>query len=197
MPDKPRPLRVDAARNRARILDVAYDTFAEGGLSVPIDEIARRAGVGAGTVYRHFPTKEALFGAIASNRLQHLSDRAAALTETEEPGEAFFAYLEVLVEEGKSDQGLEEALAGIGFDLASSIPDAEQHFMTLLEDLLTCAQRAGAVRSDIGVKDVKALLVGCQAMQRSSDDPAIAQRTLAVVRDGLALRPTSAHDGDS
>ena len=57
-----RPLRADAARNRARVLEVAYETFAAEGLSVPIDEIARRAGVGAGTVYRHFPTKEDLFG---------------------------------------------------------------------------------------------------------------------------------------
>jgi len=59
-----RPLRADAARNRARVLEVAYDTFAAEGLSVPIDEIARRAGVGAGTVYRHFPTKDDLFLAV-------------------------------------------------------------------------------------------------------------------------------------
>ena len=187
MPDK-RPLRADAARNRARVLDVAYATFAEEGLSVPIDEIARRLGVGAGTVYRHFPTKEALFGAIASSRLQHLIDRAATLVEAEEPGPAFFTYLHELVEEGRSDQGLVDALAGIGFDIATAVPDAEQHFMALLEDLLTRAQRAGAVRSDIGVTDVKALLVGCQAMQRYSDEPGTARRTLAVVRDGLASR---------
>ena len=189
MVDQPRPLRADAARNRARVLKVAYTTFAEEGLSVPIDEIARRAGVGAGTVYRHFPTKEALFGAIASNRLQQLSDRAAAFTDAKEPGDAFFAYLDLLVDEGRSDQGLIDALAGVGFDLAASIPDAEQRFTALLDDLLTRAQRAGAVRSDIRPTDVKALLVGCQAMQRSSPDPATAQRAFAVVRDGLAPRP--------
>ena len=188
MSDKPRPLRADAARNRARVLDVAYETFAEEGMSVPIDEIARRAGVGAGTVYRHFPTKEALFAAIASNRLQQLNDRAAEFTETKEPGEAFFAYLNVLVEEGRSDQGLADALAGTGIDITTAIPDAEKHFMALLGGLLTRAQHAGAVRSDIDVKDVKALLVGCQAMQRSSNEPGTTQRVLGVVRDGLISR---------
>jgi AcrR family transcriptional regulator len=191
MSENARPLRADAVRNRARVLDVAYETFAEEGMSVPIDEIARRAGVGAGTVYRHFPTKEALFGAIASNRLQHLTDRAAAFIEAEEPGEAFFAYLYLLVQEGRSDQGLVEALAGVGFDIETTFADAEQQFMTLLENLLTSAQAVGAVRSDIGVKDVKALLVGCQAMQRSSDEAGTA-RALAVVRDGLAPHPSSA-----
>jgi AcrR family transcriptional regulator len=188
MADKPRPLRADAARNRARVLEVAYETFAEEGLSVPIDEIARRAGVGAGTVYRHFPTKEALFEAIATNRLQHLIDCAAAFADTEDPGHAFFAYLAALVEEGKADQGLMEALAGIGYDIATAIPDAEKRFIATLEDLLTRAQRAGAVRTDVGVKDVKALLIGCQAMQRYSDDPGTAARTLAVIRDGLSVR---------
>ena len=190
----PRPLRADAARNRARVLDVAYATFAEEGLSVPIDEIARRAGVGAGTVYRHFPTKEALFAAILSNRLQHLIDRAAASGEVDEPGAAFFAYLEVLFEEGRSDYGLMEGLAGIGFDVAAAIPETEQRFMALLEDLLEPAQRAGAVRPDVVAGDIKTLLVGCQAMLRHSDEPGTVQRTLAVVRDGLTP-PTGARRG--
>ena len=194
MNDKPRPLRADAARNRARVLDVAYETFAEEGMSVPIDEIARRAGVGAGTVYRHFPTKEALFGAIASNRLHHLVDRASAFTKDKEPGEAFFAYLDLLVEEGDSDQGLVQALAGVGFDIETTFADAERQFMAVLEDLLTAAQGVGAVRSDVDVKDVKALLVGCQAMQRSSDKRG-STRALAVVRDGLASHPRLGPNG--
>jgi AcrR family transcriptional regulator len=188
MAERARPLRADAARNRARVLEVAYETFAAEGLSVPVDEIARRAGVGAGTVYRHFPTKEALFAAIASDRVQHLIDRAAEFAEAQEPGEAFLSYLAVLIEEGKSDQGLVDALAGIGFDIAAAIPDFEKLFIDTLADLLTRAQRAGAVRPDIGVKDVKALMVGCQAMQRYSDEPGTAERTFAVVRDGLLTR---------
>lgn len=192
MSDTSRPMRADAARNRARVLDVAYATFAQEGMSVPIDEIARRAGVGAGTVYRHFPTKEALFAAIAENRLRHLVDRATALTDAKEPGAAFFGYLDVLIEESKSDQGFVDALAGTGFDIAAAIPAAEQQFMGLLEDLLTRAQQAGAVRRDIGVKEVKTLLVGCQAMQRYGDDLESVQRALAVVRDGLTSHPGSA-----
>ena len=68
-----RPLRADAARNRARVLEVAYQTFAAEGLSVPIDEIARRAGVGAGTVYRHFPTKDELFAVMIRSHEENLA----------------------------------------------------------------------------------------------------------------------------
>ena len=184
MAGKPRPLRADASRNRARVLEVAYETFAQEGLSVPIDEIARRAGVGAGTVYRHFPTKEALFRAIVTNRLQRLIDYATPLMDADDPGAAFFAFLGLLVEE--KDQGLVEALAGVGFDIATAMPDVEQEFLAMLAGLLTRAQRAGAVRSDVDVRDVKALLVGCQAMLRHNDNAELTRRTLAVVMDGLA-----------
>src|SRR6476646_1143120 len=92
-----RPLRADAARNRARVLEVAYETFAADGLSVPIDEIARRAGVGAGTVYRHFPTKEALFQAVIADRMRHRIDDGRALLESEQPGQALFSFLKSMV----------------------------------------------------------------------------------------------------
>jgi AcrR family transcriptional regulator len=185
MADKPRPMRADAARNRARVLQVAYDTFAAEGLSVPIDEIARRAGVGAGTVYRHFPTKELLFQAIVADRVHRLCDHAAKLATAHDPGKAFFAFLATMIEEGARDQGLVEALAGIGFDIAEAEPDAERMFMDALGTLLERAQRAGAVRADVDVKDVKTLLVGCQAMQRYGGEQQLSQRVLAVVRDGL------------
>ena len=108
-----RPVRADAARNRARVLEVAYETFAADGLSVPIDEIARRAGVGAGTVYRHFPTKEALFQAVIADRMRHLIDDGRALLESERPGQALFTFLRSMVLQwGAADRGLVEALAG-------------------------------------------------------------------------------------
>ena len=85
-PVKPRPLRADARRNRERILAAATAAFAADGLSVPLDEIARRAGVGPGTLYRHFPAKEALWEAVLHDRLQRLADEAEALHRAARPG---------------------------------------------------------------------------------------------------------------
>lgn len=185
----PRKMRADAARNRARVLKVAYEAFAAEGLAVPIDEIARRAGVGAGTVYRHFPTKESLFHAIVADRIALLVDYAQTLTTERDPGEALFTFLATLVAEGATDQALVEALAAIGFDLRDAAPEAEELFMDTLGALLDQAQQAGAVRPDLDVHDLKTLLVGCQAMQRYNPDPDSTNRLLAIIRDGLQPRP--------
>ncbi|MHA7651453.1 TetR/AcrR family transcriptional regulator [Mycobacterium sp. ML4] len=179
-----RPVRADAARNRARVLDVAYETFAAEGLSVPIDEIARRAGVGAGTVYRHFPTKDALFQAVIADRMHHLMDEGRALLESEDPGQALFTFLRSMVLQwGAADRGLVEALAGIGIDIDTAVPQAEQDFLGILAELLRAAQQAGTVRRDVGVAEVKTLLVGCQAMQ--GYNASLAERVTDVALDGL------------
>jgi AcrR family transcriptional regulator len=179
-----RRLRADAARNRARVLEVAYDTFAAEGLSVPIDEIARRASVGAGTVYRHFPTKEALFQAVVEDRMQRLVEDGRALLESAGPGEALFTYLRSLVLQwGAADRGLVDALAGFGIDIATAAPDAEDAFLAMLDELLRAAQRAGTARPDIGVREVKAIMVGCQAMEAYNSE--LAERVTDVVVDGL------------
>jgi AcrR family transcriptional regulator len=179
-----RPLRADAARNRARVLEVAYETFAAEGLSVPIDEIARRAGVGAGTVYRHFPAKEDLFRAVITDRMQRIVDDGRALLESGEPGEALFSFLRSLVLEwGAANRGLTDALAGSGIE----IKEAEDAFLGIVDELLRAAQKAGTAQTDIGVAEVKALLVGCQAMQTYNGE--LAERVVDVVFDGL--RPSS------
>ena len=179
-----RRLRADAARNRARVLEVAYDTFAAEGLSVPIDEIARRAGVGAGTVYRHFPTKDALFQAVVEDRMQRLVEDGRALLESAGPGEALFTYLRSLVLQwGAADRGLVDALAGFGIDIATAAPHAEDAFLAMLDELLRAAQRAGTARPDIGVREVKAIMVGCQAMEAYNSE--LAERVTDVVVDGL------------
>jgi AcrR family transcriptional regulator len=176
--------RSDAARNRARVLQAAYETFAAEGLSAPIDEIAGRAGVGAGTVYRHFPTKEALFRAVAEDRLRHIVGEGHALLASVGPAAALYTFLRsMVVEWGATDRGLIDALVGFGIDIESAAPDAEAAFLALLGDLLRAAQRAGTARSDVGVPEVKALLVGCQAMQ--SYNAELAEQVTAVVIDGL------------
>src|SRR3984885_11301949 len=92
-------LRADARRNRARVLEVAAQVFAAEGLSVPVHEIARRAGVGTGTVSRHFSAKEDLYEAILLSRMEQLARQADALARTEDPGTAFFTFFGTLVRE--------------------------------------------------------------------------------------------------
>jgi AcrR family transcriptional regulator len=181
-----RPLRADAARNRARVLEVAYQTFAAEGLAVPIDEIARRAGVGAGTVYRHFPTKEDLFRAVVEDRIRGLVNEGRALLDSSDPGGALLVFLRSMVLQwGASDRGLVEAFAGQGIDVNDAAPDAETEFLTVLGDLLSAAQRTGTVRPDVTVPEIKALLVGLQAMQAYNSD--VAERGTDVVLDGLRV----------
>lgn len=179
-------MRADAARNRARVLEVAYETFAADGLSVPIDEIARRAGVGAGTVYRHFPTKEALFQAVIAERIRGIVDEARNLLEAN-PDDGLFEFLRSMVLQwGAADRGLVDALAGSGIDIDAVVPEAEDEYLAVVGDLLDAAQRAGTARRDVTVADVKALLVGCQAMQSYNADAA--ERVTSVVFDGLRAK---------
>jgi AcrR family transcriptional regulator len=183
-----RPQRADAARNRARVLEVAYDTFASEGLSVPIDEIARRAGVGAGTVYRHFPTKEDLFRAVVEARIDSIVAEGRALLADGDPGKALFDFMRAMVLHwAAADRGLSEALAGVGIDVDSAIPGAEREFLEMLGALLGAGQKAGAVREDVDVRDVKTMLVGLQAMQNYRSEEA--DRLVEVVLDGLRRTP--------
>jgi len=178
-----RPMRADAARNRARVLEVAYEAFASDGLSVPIDEIARRAGVGAGTVYRHFPTKEALFAAVIDDRVRSIAVSGRELLVTAGPGEALFEFIREMVATSAVDHGLVEALAGYGMDVDVAAPGAEAVFLELLADLLASAQGAGTARRDVGVAEVKALLVVCKATQTYGDE--VTGKVTAVIEAGL------------
>jgi AcrR family transcriptional regulator len=185
------------------VLDVAYAVFAAEGLSVPIDEIARRAGVGAGTVYRHFPTKEALFTAIVLDKIGQLVENARTLATADDRGAAFFEFFTVMVRTSIDHKGLADALAGEGFDIEAAAAQAEQDLRDAMCDLLVRAQQAGAVRDDVGYADIKALIVGCVAMERQLGDVEGAERTMAIVYEGLQrARPATAvttparQDGD-
>ena len=179
-------LRADARRNRARVLEVAAEIFATEGLSVPVHEIARRAGVGTGTVSRHFPAKEDLFAAILLGRMEQLTATADALARAGDPGPAFFTFFATLVREGAANRGLAEALAGAGYDLEDVAARAGYDVSGRLRDLLARAQQAGAVRPEADYTDVKALLAGCLA--RAGDGAAL-EPIIAVVCDGLRRQP--------
>jgi AcrR family transcriptional regulator len=186
-PTTSRPLRADARRNRARVLEVAQEVFAEEGLAVPIDEIARRAGVGVGTVYRHFPTKDALFEAIIVERLRAVGEAARELAEGPEAGTGFFPFFEQMVRNASLNRALFDALAANGSFNREPTAEASNVMMTGLGQLLAKAQEAGQVRSDLTVTDVKTFMVGCLAMARQGTaDPRL---IVGVVCDGM--RPVS------
>ncbi len=110
--DGQRPMRADAQRNRTRVLEAAEAVFAAEGIEAPIDLIAEKAGVGVGTVYRHFPTKEKLFEAIVIDKLDALAGEAACRGQAEDPAAAFFGFLEHMAAESASKRDLIEALGG-------------------------------------------------------------------------------------
>jgi AcrR family transcriptional regulator len=180
-----RPLRADAQRNRARILQTAFDAFASEGLGVPVHEIARRAGVGTGTVSRHFPTKESLYQAVVLSRVEWLTGQAARLARSADPGAAFFEFFALIVAEGAVNRGMAEALAGAGFDLDAAARRDGFDVTGALGDLLARAQRAGVVRGDADAGDVKALITGCLA-RTPPEDPAALDRMIGIATQGLA-----------
>lgn len=181
-----RPLRADARRNRGRVLEAAEAVFASQGLSVPIDEIARHAGVGAGTVYRHFPTKESLFEAVAVRRVELLADEARSLADASDAGAAFFGFLDRMVEEMAAKRDLGDVLADAGVDLAAATRPVRDRYREAMGRLLTRAQDAGAVRRDVGTADLVALLTGASLATRAQDaDPAVLARVMGVIQAGL------------
>ncbi|MEV4618861.1 helix-turn-helix domain-containing protein [Asanoa sp. NPDC049573] len=178
-------MRADGVRNRRKVLDAAMAAFATDGLAVPVAEIARRAGVGTGTVSRHFPAKESLYEAIVLTRVEEIVARLAELAATRPPGEAFFAFLAYMVDQAAENRGLAEALAGAGFDIEAAATRGGHDLDGAEAALLARAQQAGAVRADVTNADVKALIVGCVARERGATDPAARRRMVEIVSAGL------------
>jgi AcrR family transcriptional regulator len=179
-----RPLRADAQRNREKVLRAAREAFAASGYGVPLDEIAARAGVGPGTVYRHFPSKEELFEAVVTARVQDLVGEARSRAHASDPGRAFFGFFDLIRREAAAKRDMPDAIA-----IAGSL-QGDLH--AALDELLRRAQEAGAVRADITTPDLIVLLKGL--LRSINDAPPgtassdLSDRLLAVVTDGLRPR---------
>ena len=184
-----RPLRADAQRNRARILKAAEVVFATEGIEVPIDAVAEKAGVGVGTLYRHFPTKEKLCEAILLERLSQLTRDARALAEAEDPSAAFFGFLEHVVAEAAAKRDLLVAVMGAGLAFEMAAAEVKEALLEAMGTLLHRAQAAGAVRPDVTAPMVMSLTSAtCQASAHAAGAPV--HDLLAIVCDGL--RPQGA-----
>ncbi|GAA1860817.1 TetR/AcrR family transcriptional regulator [Actinomadura bangladeshensis] len=181
-----KPLRADARRNRARILAAAQEVFAERGASASTEEVAARAGVAIGTVFRHFPTKRDLLAAIMKDLRRRLIDRAETLIADGDPATALFDYFTYLVESSAEIGTVVNLLAE---ERASIDPDDQIMALSRAFDtLLEAAKGAGTVRPDARLDEVMALVTatahGALAGAWSHD---LRRRTLALVLD--ALRP--------
>ena len=182
-----RPLRADARRNRQRVLEAAHEAFAAEGPAVPLDEIARRAGVGAGTVYRHFPTKEELLAAVLVARMETmLAEVRGALAEPD-PGPAFYRFFETMTVDAQDKMDLAEALTSHGIDIRAAVGEIAGLLKSALADLLRRAQDAGEVRADVDVDDLHALVIGAIAAARAAASGDVV-RVAGLVADGLRPR---------
>ncbi|WP_236789963.1 TetR/AcrR family transcriptional regulator [Amycolatopsis sp. GM8] len=161
-------LRADARRNRARVLAAAHEAFADQGPGVPLDEIARRAGVGAGTVYRHFPSKESLFEAVVLDGIERLAERAESLLDAADPGAAFFDYFDAVAEQALLNKALCDALQESTGAAMTDPSERKDRFRAGFGELLRRAQATGAVRDDLEPGDLTALLSGHVAILRLS-----------------------------
>ncbi|HVT70411.1 MAG TPA: helix-turn-helix domain-containing protein [Trebonia sp.] len=180
-PDSGRPLRADARRNRDKVLRAAREAFARSGFDVPLDEIAALAGVGPGTVYRHFPSKEALFEAVIAARLRDIADDARARAAAPDPGPAFFGFLSRMRDEAAAKRDLPDAIAVQG--------PLRDEVLACMEALLKRAQQAHAARPDVTMPDLLVLLKGLfrslQDTPAGDDGEAQRQRLFRVIADGL------------
>ncbi|MGH9006870.1 MAG: TetR/AcrR family transcriptional regulator [Acidimicrobiales bacterium] len=181
-----RPMRADAVKNRQRILEAAADVFAEKGLSVPIDEIAERAGVGVGTLYRHFPTKEALFEAIVTTTILDLVDTVRSACGCPDAGPALFDFIRQLASEAAIKQDLLDALDSAGIDVKSGCAESMEELQAGIGRLLVRAAAAGEVRDDVRADDLLGLVIGtCHGMRRLGRNAEDSQRLIGILCEGL------------
>jgi AcrR family transcriptional regulator len=168
-PTEPRPLRADARRNRERILDAGRKAFATSGSDVQMDEVARLAGVGVGTLYRHFPTKEDLVLELVRESAEACNESARQALDREDAAEA----IEWLVLENAANmarnRGLRDAMNAIQF--GDENPWNSEQARTHAGAVIERARAAGAVRPDITVDDWQALMCGLSASIASGADP--------------------------
>ncbi|MFF4104131.1 TetR/AcrR family transcriptional regulator [Streptomyces sp. NPDC001903] len=184
-PDAARPLRADARRNRDKILAAAVRVFTEEGLDAHLERIAREAGVGTATLYRNFPTREALVEAAYRNEVAQLRDAVPGLLAAQPPYEALRAWTRLFMDYATAKLGMADALRAIA--ASGSNPYAHSHEMiqTAITALMDACAEAGAIRTDISATDLFAALAGIALTSAKPDQRPQAERLLDLTLDGL------------
>lgn len=186
--------RADARRNREIVLRTAMRVFAEEGMEVPLGRIAQRAGVGAGTVYRHFPSKEILAEAVLAEHVRGFVAAAGQWAARAAPGEALFGFLLEVIDKSAGRQHICDALTADKGWPRAMLATAVQRFHEALDRLLRDAKQAGAIRADVQADDLAALAVGGAALRSAHRDRARGTQFVRLLLDGLRP-PTVTKDG--
>lgn len=183
-----RPLRADARRNRELILGAARECFAQDGADAGMDDIARRAGLGVGTLYRHFPDKAALLEAIRFDRFQVMADLGHDALAATDPWEGFATWLVRCAEVQAEDRGLCEALAATPPAMESAASAADDTGLSeMTARVVARGQQAGVIRPDLRPQDIPLIMCGASATILAGSGPAGGswRRHLAIVLDGM------------
>ncbi|MFJ8072744.1 TetR/AcrR family transcriptional regulator [Streptomyces sp. NPDC096176] len=181
-----RPKRADARRNYERLLTEARATFAERGTDASLEEIARRSGVGIGTLYRHFPNRHAMMNAVFQEALTALLERSHELAGAEQPCTALVEWLRALVTHAGEYRGLARALMSASHDEDSALTACSVPLRQAGERLLVRAQEAGSVRADVSIADLMQLTNAIAlAADQAPEDPELADRLLTLTLRGL------------
>lgn len=183
--------RADAVRNRERVLESAKAIFSAGGSEASLEAVARHAGVGIGTLYRHFPTREALYEAVYRREVEQLGDLAEQLQCAPEPVEALRRWLRANVEFVATKKGMVAALALVAHGPSELHAYSFDRLTKAIGTLLARAVAAGAIRSDISADDVLRALIGMCYMHDQPGWQATALRLLDVFVDGLRVHPAA------
>jgi AcrR family transcriptional regulator len=179
-----RPLRADARRNRERVLEAGREAIAEHGLDAQMDDIAARAGVGVGTVYRHFPTKEALLEALVGERWRTLAEGAGPAFEADDPWEGLKDFLWRSARMHEQNRAWCQLAAAATFEYGR---DEQQELIHVTGELVKRAQKAGLVRPDLTAQDVGMLMCGtCGVIQTTGDERW--ERFFEIALEGLRAR---------
>lgn len=184
-----RRLRSDAVRNRERVLEAAKLVFGAGGAEASLDAVAKRAGVGIGTLYRHFPTREALFEAVYRREVLHLGALAEQLKTEAAPAEAVRRWMRSNVEFVATKRGMAKALAIAAYGSSELSAFTSEHLTRAIGGLLDRAVAAGEMRADVGPQDLLRALVGMCYINDQPGWQASVLRLLDVLVDGLSQVP--------
>ena len=184
-----KPLRADAQRNRDRVLAVAVRAFSGDGPDVTLESIARDAGVGIGTLYRHFPTREALVEAVYRNELARLCDAAADLLRAGPPDQATRAWMDRFIDYMITKRGMADALRALIASGGDPFAQSRGRALGAITMLLAAGAAAGAIRNDVEPGDVLASLSGVSLAAGEPAQRDQARRMLDLLMDGLRYRP--------